>query len=285
MLQTFVSLSVNGVLSACFLALGAIGLTLTFGVLRFANIAHADFMMIGAYSALVINLAGVPVPLAVLLGIAAAAVIGTTVASVTFDRLRISGIVSYLVVSIGLSMMLRYTVQLIFGPNFLRFDIPMQRPHNFGLFRLTNSQLLTLGVTLAVIVALYVVMMHTRFGRHLRALADNATLCELSGIDTARTRLGAWMLISGVTAIGGVLFGLNFAIHPNMGWNMLIPVFSATILGGIGSVPGALVGALVIGLAQEWSTLILPSIYKEVVSFAVLAACLLVRPQGLWGRR
>jgi branched-subunit amino acid ABC-type transport system permease component len=148
---------------------------------------------------------------------------------------------------------------------------------------LTASQIATLAVAVVLIVAVHLLLTRTRLGRILRAMADNPSLCEITGADVDRFRLALWGIVLTLAAVSGVLFGLNYVIQPNMGWNFLIPIFSATILGGIGNPYGAMLGALVIGVGQEWSTLLIPPVYKEVVAFAVLAACLLVRPQGLWG--
>jgi branched-subunit amino acid ABC-type transport system permease component len=114
-------------------------------------------------------------------------------------------------------------------------------------------------------------------------MSDNPVLCEIAGADVSRARLVMWAIAVLLAAVGGVLFGLNLVIQPNMGWDLVIPIFAAAILGGIGNPYGAMGGALVIGLTQEWSTLVMPSVYKEAVAFLAMAACLMFRPRGLWG--
>jgi branched-subunit amino acid ABC-type transport system permease component len=202
-----------------------------------------------------------------------------------FERLRITGVIPLLVVSIGLAIAMRYAIQFFFGPDYQQFPTPIERPHDFGLFKLTTVQMTTIAVAVIVVLALRLVLVYTKLGRILRALADNPTLCEVAGIDTTLFRAIAWMVIVGLAAIAGVLLGLNFVIQPTMGWDFFIPIFSAAILGGVGNVQGALAGSLLIGLTQEYSTLILPPAYKEIVSFVVLALCLFVRPNGIWSRR
>jgi branched-subunit amino acid ABC-type transport system permease component len=283
--HTIVGLTVNGLLTASFLTLGAIGLTLTFGVFRFANLAHADFVTLGAYGVLVFTAAGIPFIPAAILGAVAATLVGGVLAWLVFERLGITGVIPLLVVSIGLAILVRYSIQFLFGPDYQQFPLPMERPHNFGLFKLTTVQIDTMAVAVVVVIALRLLLAYTKLGRILRALADNPMLCEVSGINTAMTRAIAWGLIVALAAIAGVLLGMNFVVQPSMGWDFFIPIFSAAILGGVGNPRGALVGAIIIGLAQEYSTLILPPEYKEIVSFVVLTLCLFVRPSGIWSVR
>lgn len=284
MLSELIHLTVTGVLIASLLALGAIGLSLTFGVARFANVAHPDFLMLGAYATFTLNgLLGVPFWPAALLGVAVALLVGVPVARIAYDKLPVTGTVQLLIVSIGVSFVLRHVVLFFFGSNFLQFDVPLQRPYVWGPVRLTAYQIVTLVVAAGLGLGVHLLLTRTRLGRILRAMADNPVLCEVSGADVGRARLAMWVIAVGLAATGGVLIGLNLVIQPNMGWDLIIPIFSAVILGGIGNPYGAMAGALVIGLVQEWSTLVVPSVYKEVISFAVLALCLMFRPRGLWG--
>ena len=277
-------LTVTGVLVASLLALGAVGLSLTFGVARFANVAHPDFMMLGAYATFAFNsLVGVPFWWAALLGIAAAVLVGVPVARLAYDKLPVTGTVQLLIISIGVSFILRHAVLFAFGSGLLQFAVPLQRPYVWGPIRLTPYQLLTLGVAAALVLAVHLLLSRTKLGRILRAIADNAVLTEIAGADVGRARLAMWLIAVLLASTGGILFGLNLVIQPNMGWDLVIPIFSAAIVGGIGNPYGALGGALVIGLAQEWSTLLIPASYKEAIAFGAMALCLMFRPRGLWG--
>jgi len=280
----FVHLTVTGVLVASLLALGAVGLSLTFGVARFANVAHPDFMMLGAYTTFAFNsLIGVPLGWAALAGIAAALLVGVPVARIAYDKLPVTGTVQLLIISIGVSFILRHVVLFFFGSGFLQFAVPLQRPYVWGPVRLTPYQILTLVIASVLVLAVHLLLSRTKLGRILRAIADNPVLCEISGADVGRARLAMWAIAVLLASIGGILFGLNLVIQPNMGWDLVIPIFSAAILGGIGNPYGAMAGALVIGLVQEWSTLLIPSVYKEAVAFCAMALCLMFRPRGLWG--
>ncbi len=152
-----------------------------------------------------------------------------------------------------------------------------------GPVRLTRHQAVTLAVAGVLVLAVHLLLSRTTLGRVLRAMADNPVLCEIAGADVNRARLAMWVIAVALAATGGVLWGLNLVIQPNMGWDLVIPIFSAAILGGIGNPYGALAGALVIGIGQEWSTLLIPSMYKEAVAFTAMGLCLMFRPRGLWG--
>jgi branched-chain amino acid transport system permease protein/neutral amino acid transport system permease protein len=286
MIDHLVDLSVTGALIASLLALAAVGLSLSFGVARFANVAHPDFMMLGAYATLGYNVfLGVPFWAAASLGIATALALGVGVAWLAFDRLPVSGNVQLLIVSIGVSFILRHAVLLVFGANPAQFAVPLQRPWVWGPVRLTVTQIATLVVAATLVLGVHLLLSRTRLGRILRAMADNPSLCQVTGVDTGRARLTMWAVAVLLAAVAGVLFGLNLVLQPNMGWDLIIPIFAATILGGIGSPYGALAGALTLGLALEWSTLVLPFQYKEMMAFAVMALCLLLRPRGLFAGR
>jgi branched-chain amino acid transport system permease protein len=283
-LEELLQLTVSGLLIASLLALGAVGLSLTFGIARFANVAHPDFMMLGAYGALVFaNLLGWPFGAAATAGIALAVAVGVAVAWVAYDVLPAAGSVQRLVVSIGVSFVVRHAVLLGFSAELRQFAVPLQRPYVWGPVRLTPNQLLTAAVAAGLALAVHGLLRGTRLGRVLRAMADNPVLCEITGADVGRARLAMWTVAVLLAATGGVLFGLNLVIHPNMGWDLVIPIFAAAIVGGIGNPYGALGGAVLIGVIQEWSTLVVPAVYKEAVAFAAMGACLLLRPRGLWG--
>ena len=284
MLSELIHLTVTGLLIASLLALGAVGLSLTFGVARFANVAHPDFMMLGAYTTFAFNaVLGLGFWPSALLGIAAALVVGVPVARIAYDKLPVTGTVQLLIISIGVSFILRHVVLFTFGSGLLQFAVPLQRPYVWGPIRLTPYQILTLAVAALLVLGVHLLLSRTKLGRILRAMADNPVLCEIAGADVGRARLAMWTIAVGLAATGGVLFGLNLVIQPNMGWDLVIPIFAAAILGGIGNPYGAMAGALVIGVGQEWATLVIPSMYKEAIAFSAMALCLMFRPRGLWG--
>ena len=205
---------------------------------------------------------------AALLGVAAALLVGVPVARLAYDKLPVTGTVQLLIISIGVSFILRHVVLFVFGSSLLQFAV---RPYVWGPVRLTVYQIVTLVVAAVLVLAVLLLLSRTKLGRILRAIADNPVLCEIAGADVARARLAMWAIAIGLAATGGILFGLNLVIQPNMGWDLVIPIFSAAILGGIGNPYGAMGGALVIGLVQEWSTLDIPAAYKEAIAIGAKA--------------
>ncbi len=290
---------VDGITSGAMIGLGAIGLTLTYGLLRFANFAHGEFATWGAYFALVIAGAiGPAAPLGpltfgwpLLLALAASMVLTALLAwaldALLFRRLRRHGSAIVLVIaSFGASLALRSALEFGFGPQpfYYSRDIAMTvriAPH----MRATWDQIVVLGLALALMLAMHLMMTRTPLGRAMRAVSENADLARLAGIDPARIVRVTWLLGGALAASAGVFLGVTVQLRPSMGFELLLPLFAAAILGGIGSVPGAMVGGLVIGIAEAASVPIAGAEYRAAVAFVVMLVMLLLRPAGLFGAR
>jgi len=306
MVATHLPLAVNGLLLGCVYALGAIGMTLIFGNLGFANIAHGDYMTFGAYTALWIQTSVLPGaarghgsvgPFTFnysLLGALPAAAALTAVFAVAIDRLvyrrlrrRGAATAVMALASLGVAIAVRGAVQIVWGTE------PQQYPRVSKAFfmlpgdiRVPPDMLFVAAAALAIAAAVYYLLARTRLGKAMRATADNETLAKVSGIDTEMVTIWTWLIGAALAATAGVFLALGQAqLLPNLGWKVLIPIFAAVILGGIGSPRGALAGALVIAVAGEVSTAWLNPAYKPAVSFAVLVVVLLVRPRGIFGGR
>jgi branched-subunit amino acid ABC-type transport system permease component len=206
-------------------------------------------------------------------------------------RRRGAGLVSLFITSIGLALVLRGGVFLIWGSQPRRFNVnPFQVYSFLGSIRLSLSQLVAIAIASIAIVLVGLALARTRWGKAMRALSDNRALASVSGIDVDRATAFTWMLGAGLAGLGGVLLGLvQNSFYPNTGFSILLPIFAAVILGGVGSAYGALAGGLMLGLAMELSTWTgfgggLSGVYKPVVAFAVLIVALLLRPQGLFGK-
>src|SRR5687767_15510635 len=171
-------------------------------------------MMLGAYATFAFNaLIGVPFWWAALLGVAAALLVGVPVARLAYDKLPVTGTVQLLIISIGVSFILRHVVLFIFGSGLLQFAVPLQRPYVWGPVRLTVYQIITLVVAGVLVLAVHLLLSRTKLGRILRAIADNPVLCEIAGADVARARLAMWAIAIFLAATGGILFGLNLVIR------------------------------------------------------------------------
>ncbi len=281
-----VQLLIFGIVVGSITALGAIGVSLTFGILRFANFSAGDLMTLGAYFAFVFFVAlELPMPLSFIF-----ACIATAAAAVIIDRsvyrfLRRSPPVILLISSFGMALILRSIVQIVWGPNNQVYESGIQMPLVVAGLRIKPDQLYIIGGTVVLVVALHLFLQRTKTGKAMRAMSDNIDLARITGIDTERVVLWTWVIAGIMAAAAGVFLGIDTQLHPVMGFRLLLPVFAAAILGGIGKPYGAVVGGLVIGIAQEMSTLFLAPPYKDAVAFALLVFMLIFRPQGLFGGR
>ena len=280
--------TLNGLVGAGYFALGAVGLTLVFGILRVVNFAHGDFLTAGAYVTLGVAAAGLPFWVAALAGIMAMAAIALLLDRIVWSPLRRAGtstLQSFLV-AIGLALVLRYTVQFFAGSQIRRVGLDTISAVDIGPWRLGTLQLLAMLVGLAVIILTGLALRFTRLGKEMRALSDNTALAEVTGIDTRRVVRITWAVAGGLAALAGILYAAAIgSISPNFGVTILLSLFAAAILGGIGNAYGALAGGIVIGLSQEWATLFVNPRWKPAVGFAILILTLLVLPRGIFGRK
>ncbi|MGF1476692.1 MAG: branched-chain amino acid ABC transporter permease [Geminicoccaceae bacterium] len=273
----------NGIVSAGLIAPPAIAFTLLFSVLRFPNFAIGGFMTLGAFMAYAANISGLPLVPSAILGMAAVALAVWASDRIVFQPLRNRQAVTLLVVSIALTLILENIVRLIWGNDVRGYDLPLTRPIRFGEFRITIEQLWILLVAVGVAVTTHILLAHTRLGKAMRATADNGALAEVRGIDTRRIVAWTTLYAGALLGLSGVLAGLDLVIEPRVGWNLTIPIFAAAILGGIGSAYGAMIGAVLVGITEELTILVLPSTYKVGVGFIIIALLLLFRPHGLLG--
>jgi len=198
-------------------------------------------------------------------------------------RTKGAGRVALIIISIGLALFLRNLIIFLLGPDIKRYALPVKQGIELGSVVITQNQIIVIIVALTCMFLIHYLLKKTTMGKAMRALSDNIDLAKASGIDVDRVIRYTWAIGMALTAVGGILYGLLTNINPNMGWFMLLPMFAAVILGGIGSPYGAMIGGVVIGLAQELSTAILPTEYKLAVAFVIMIAVLFVRPRGIMG--
>ncbi len=293
-------LFVYGLVSGSVITLGAIGLSLTYSILRFSNFAHGDLMTSGAYLGLAFLALFSPLlpgrfgPLsfgpalipAVACAMAANAALAIGVDRLVFKRLRRAKAVLLLMASVGVAFVLRNLILFSAGPDPLYFSHRIQRALRIGGVRVKADQLFILGTALLFVLLLHLLLRYTKTGKAMRAMADNPELAQVTGIDTERVVAWTWGVGASLAALGGILSGIeNKLVTPELGWQTLLPLFAAVVLGGIGSPYGAMVGGMAIGLAEEVSTAFISTAYKPAVAFGLLVVMLLLRPQGLFGRR
>ncbi len=279
-------LVINGIVVGSIIALAAIGLSMTYGILNFANFAHGDFLALGAYLAFLFSVVlGTNFLTACVAAVVITAFVAVLCDLVIWKRMRTKGAspVALIIISIGLALFIRNFIIFLWGPAIKRYDLPVKRGMELGSVVITENQIAVIIVALVCMFLVHYLLKKTSIGKAMRALSDNIDLAKVSGIDVDRVVRYTWAIGMALAAVGGILYGLLTNINPNMGWFLLIPMFSAAILGGIGNPYGAMAGGIIIGLAQELSTAIFPTEYKLAISFVIMIAVLLVRPQGIMG--
>ena len=280
--------TVNGLVTGSYFALGAVGLTLVYGILRLVNFAHGDFLTFGAYIAFWINVTlGLHVVVAAIVAVLATAALGVALELVMWRpmRARNAGMLQLILMSIGLAFLIRNGIQLVAGSEQRNLDVNVTNSVHFLGLRVGTTQLAVIGIGFAVLIVTGLMLRFTSLGKQMRALSDNYDLAETTGIDAGLIVIVTWIFAGGLAGLAGVLYTASIGvITPNVGFQLLLSLFAAVILGGIGSAYGALAAGIVLGLVEEWSTLFIPARWKLAVGFAMLIITLIVRPQGLFGQ-
>jgi neutral amino acid transport system permease protein len=275
----------NGLALGSIIALAAVGLTLTYGILRLSNFAHGDFLTLGAYLTWLVNGWGVNLWLAMLLGAG-----GTVFMMLLSEQLlwkplrdRRASSTSLIIVSIGLALFLRNGILFLWGGDNQRYNLPVLSALDIGGVKVASDRLLVLVITFFVFLILHFLLQRTKIGKAMRAVSDNLDLARVSGIDVERVVFWTWVITGILAAFAGAMFGLIVGgIRPNMGWFLILSLFASVILGGIGNPYGAISGALVIGITQELSVPWLGSDYKVGIALLLMILILFIRPQGLF---
>ena len=294
----------DGLVNGSIIGLGAIGVTLTYSILRFANFAHGELLSWGAYLALTVSAVigallpalGTPigpfsfgwsVPIAMVTSMVLTGLLALGVDWLMFGRLRRAGAAQIILVmgSFGVALALRNLLEFIYtsSPAYFTNALQISKPILPGL-RATPDQLLVLVLAAVTVILVHLLLTQSAAGRSMRAVSENPQLASLAGIDTRSVIRLVWVLGAALAAIGGIMSGVIVQIRPTMGLDLLLPLFAATILGGIGSVPGAMLAGLMVGLAEAFTVQLIGAEWRAAVSFVILVAMLLLRPQGLFGK-
>jgi len=296
---------INSIIRASELSLIAIGLTLVYDLLKFANFAHTEYAVVGVYLALVFNVnLGLNIFTSVLLSAIFTGLIALSIDRMVFRRMRDTGRVILMVTSFGLGLAMRNTIRAIWGPTPRSYTIALQKPISFLGIRITPVQIWIIATAVIFMVAFHLLLHKTKLGKAMRATSDNPALAQASGIATEGVILWVWFIATSFAAVGGILIALETYLLPHMGFAIIIPVFCATILGGIGNPYGAMLGALALGFAENFGLYLnfgniinlgglfdfvkemhIPTGYRDAISFGILIAILLIKPSGILGRR
>lgn len=294
----------DGILVGSIVSLGAIGLTLVMHMLRFANFSHAELMGIGAYAALVFDpllgviapaLAGALGPLSltatlsisVVLAMAATGLSAVIIDRLVFKRIReTAGPLSMVFASFGVALIIRNLIALTFGVQSHRYSDEIAFAVLVSadpLLLVKPDQVFVFLTAIAIMIALHLMLSRTGFGYALRAVAENPALAQVAGVRLSNMIIAIWIIGGGLAALAGVFYALDNQLSPLMGHNLLLSLFAATIVGGIGSVYGAVLGGFIVGIASGVALAILPAGYAPAMPFIIIMAVLMVRPNGLFG--
>lgn len=283
-MQTLVQTLIFGLALGGVIAICAVGLTLSYGVTRFINFAYGEFLTLGAYFSMALMAAGLGLLPALVVSVVVVGIAGIVIARIFYDPLMRRGLLPLLVTSVGIAFVLNNLVQMVAGSNPERFPVPLTRPWMFGHIFVPREQVVILGVALAAMLIVHVMLRYTLVGKKMRAVADDPDLARAAGVRLGRVLSATWFVSAAIGALGGVLLAVTqITFGPQMGWHFLLVIFSAVLLGGIGSPYGAMLGGLVIGLAVELGATYIAPGYSYSFAFIVLILALVFRPRGLLG--
>jgi branched-chain amino acid transport system permease protein/neutral amino acid transport system permease protein len=277
----------NGILAGCIYALFAMGLTLIYGVLNFVNFAHGELIMWGAYFLYLFmgKPFCFPLPLALLPALILTILLGIGMDRFVFKPLRFANRLTLLIAALGLSFFLRNGAQFFWGAELRTYGFEIKRGWKIFEISITTNQIAIILTSIFCIVFLYLLFHRSRLGKSMRAVSDNLELSRIVGINTKRAIQSGWVISSVLAAIGGILLALDTNLQPGMGLINLVKAFAATLLGGVGNLWGALLGGIVIGLAENLGVLIISPGYKDAIAFGIMVLMLLVRPTVLFGSK
>ncbi len=302
-------LFVNGIILGSIFTLGAIGVTLIADILNFFNFSHGDMLSFGAYLALFFvgilpgwadfpGLSfGPAMILAIVFSMGIMAAFALFFDKVLFKPLRERGSSELFLAlsSLGVAFIFRSIIRLVWGPQAQYYGgLQMANRYPLGI-TIKPDEFFIVGTALFLVVVVYLFLKRTKIGKAMRAASDNKTLARVTGINTEEVVNWTWIIAVSLTAAAGVLYGIEVQLRPIMGWNILIPIFVAVVVAGVGDIWGAMVGAMIIGVAQEMLTGVLQNLfnslnidvlmtaYKPAIAFVLMVIVLLFRPQGIFG--
>jgi branched-chain amino acid transport system permease protein/neutral amino acid transport system permease protein len=277
---------------------------LTYRILNFANFSHGDIMSLGAFLALVsLTLLrglgipdspfgplsfGLPMMVAFFIALLLTALAAIIIDRILYLRLRRTGPIILLIAAVGMSFCLRNIIQFIWGPQPQYYFKAIQIARKIPLLgiRIKPDEIFIIIVVALLVIGLHFFLQKTKMGKAMRAASDNMELARVTGIDTEKVIMWTWAIGAALAAAGGILIGIEDKfITPDMGWQMLLPIFAAVILGGIGNPYGAMAGGMIIGLSGEISTAFISTAYKPAVAFIIMVIMLIIKPRGLFGTR
>ncbi len=285
-MQDLLQQLLNGLSQGSIYALIAVGYTMIYGIIQLINFAHGDVIMVGAYVALGAALMGFGFIPSLILAMITCAILGVVIERVAYRKVRPVSRLAALTSAIGVSLFLQYTMMYFLGADIRSFpaDILPERTYTLGGVIVTNKDLLVLGTTLVLVIILQFIIFRTRTGKAMRAVSFDGQAAQLMGINVNYTVAFTFFIGSAMAAAAGMLYGICFNVQPLMGLMPGLKAFIAAVLGGIGSVPGAMLGGILLGMTESLVAAFGGSMYRDAVACIILILILLIRPTGLLGK-
>ena len=279
-----------GLVTASVLAIASVGLSLQFGITNYINFAYGDFMALGAFFSYDINslYAHLNIWIAMVLGSVLMGLLAVLINQFILSPFakKFDKLFYVLIVTFGLSLIILNVIDSFWGSNIRSYRTPIQRVKHIGPFLLTVNQLIVMALAIVLMLLLHVLLKSTRLGKSMRAMSDNVSLAMTSGIDTKRITTITWFLSGTMAGIAGTVLAISEGnLTPASGELFLFVIFAAVIVGGVGSIYGAMAGAVIIGLATEVSAAFINAAYKLDVAFVILILTLLFKPSGVFARQ
>ena len=285
---TFVQTLISGLSLGSIYALIALGYTMVYGIAKMLNFAHGDIIMVGAYAVIVaVMQLSLPPVIAILISIIVCAVLGVVIERLAYKPLRQAQPLTVLITAIGVSYLLQNVALLIFGSEQKAFPTILKLPAiKLGQVTIDGITLVTLGVTAIIMIALTLFINKTKLGKAMRAVSEDKEAAGLMGISTNRTITITFAIGSALAAVASIFYGATYVyIKPTTGAMPGIKAFTAAVFGGIGSIPGAMLGGVLLGLIEQFSKTYISTLWAEAIVFGVLVLVLVVKPTGLLGKQ
>ena len=276
---------INGIAQGSIYALLALGYTMVYGIIRFVNFAHGEFLMLGAMCGFYSSLIGVPIPLRLVIAMLGAGIIALIVERFLYRPIRSSGRIPALITAIGASIFFQYFGQIVFGVEPKKIDpfiTPVQ--YDLGQIQISNIQIAIFIITLLILFFLWWLAHYTKIGKAMRATSFNVNAAELMGINTNRIIAFTFFLGASLAGLAGMLICHTVTVEPMMGTNLGLKAFISAVVGGIGLMPGAALGGFILGIAENLVAGLYSSTFRDGVSFLILILILIIKPAGILGK-